>query len=229
MGERRYSDEEIRRIFGLAASGRPAAPPARPGSEGFTLADIQSIGLEAGLDPDMVARAAASLDARPPRAGRSWLGMPIEVSRTVALPRAPTDHEWDRLVGELRTTFRARGRVMVQGNLREWSNGNLHACVEPTDTGWRLRMGTLKGDVAGYNFVGGTGIAGGVILGGIALLGGGFPEAAWLPATFGVGGIGVLIANVLRLPRWAGERERQMARIAERITAILSKDDEPRS
>ena len=118
-------------------------------AEGLTLAELQAIGHEVGLPPERIFEAASALDRRrevPP--SRTSLGVPISVGLTVDLPRAPTDREWDMLVAELRTTFRARGRVESTGGSRQWVNGNLHAYVEPTQSGYRLRMGTLKGNAS---------------------------------------------------------------------------------
>src|SRR5690606_32585653 len=167
VAERRYAESEVREIFALATSGKLQRAPASPATSGHTLADLQSIAREVGIDPDVVARAAAALDARPPSAPRRSWGMPIEVGRIARLQRNLTDDEWDRLVAALRSTFGARGKVHVQGGLREWSNGNLRAAVEPAeDGGYRLRLGTLKGDAAGINALGLAGIATGAIAAG---------------------------------------------------------------
>jgi hypothetical protein len=144
MSDRRYRDDEVRTIFGLATTEKPAEPPASSSPKGLTLAEMQSVGLEAGIDPDAVARATTAFDARVPRQVRTSWGMPIEVARTVSLPRPLTDHEWEQLVAELRSTFWAPGKISTYGALREWSNGNLRASVEPTDSAYRLRMGTHR-------------------------------------------------------------------------------------
>ena len=43
-----------------------------------------------------------------------------------------------------------------------------------------------------------------------------------VPALMALGGGGVLVANAIRLPRWAGERERQMDHIAAWTNHLLS-------
>jgi hypothetical protein len=224
MTERRYREDEVREIFKLATSSRKVAEPrASPTVDGLTLADIQSIGLEVGVEPDAVARAAATISARPARTMRKSMGMPVEVGRIVHLPRALTDHEWDQLVAELRATFKARGKVSGQGSLREWSNGNLHAYVEPTDTGYRLRLGTLKGNAAEINALGATLTAGGALFFGALAFNGLLPELL-APGMIAGGGIAALISNFVRLPRWAQQRERQMEHIAARVQAIVKVD-----
>lgn len=225
-GDRRYSDEEVRRIFALATSGD--APGAAPGAtaEGLTLAELQDVGRQVGVEPALVARAAHMLDAGGevlPR-GRT-LGMPTSVGRVVDLPRAPTDHEWELLVTELRTTFGAAGYVESRGGVREWWNGNLHAFIEPTVSGQRLRLTTTKGDATSLNLAGGFLVAFGAMLTAI-LLAKGKPEALVLPGFFSVGGLGILATNLFGLPRWARLREQQMEHIAAHAKALLSAPDE---
>jgi hypothetical protein len=215
MAERRYSDEQAREIFERAASDERLTPP-RASERGFTLAELQSIGGEAGLEPERIAEAAASLSAQGgPLPRRTAWGLPVAVGRLVDLPRAPTDREWGMMVGELRATFGATGRASSQGNLREWSNGNLVVAIEPTESGYRLRSQTLKGSAMPLNFVG-VGI---LAVGVFGLANGATDLNTFIMSAVGVG---ALIANYVRLPRWADTRERQMEYIAGRFGAILS-------
>jgi hypothetical protein len=67
MPERRYTDDEVAEIFASASEREQAARGQLPSAEGLTLAELQKIGGEAGLAPDLVAQAARSLDEpRPP-------------------------------------------------------------------------------------------------------------------------------------------------------------------
>src|SRR5437868_1838458 len=145
MAERRYTEEEIATIFHVAAEG-PSIPPhqlSRP--DGLTLADLQAIGREVGISPDAVAHAAQTLEVRKGAISRTLLGLPIGVERRVTLRRRLTDEEWEQLVVQLRDVFKARGRTKSEGSLRQWTNGNLYALLEPTPTGDRLRLGSLNG------------------------------------------------------------------------------------
>lgn len=226
--ERRYANDEVAEIFEAAASDAPArlGGAGRSGGDGLTLAELQSIGREVGLPPERVAEAAAMLDVR--RGGvpaRTHLGMPTSAGRTVALPRALTDREWAILVSELRETFGARGREASAGELRQWTNGNLQAFVEPTDVAYRLRLRTVKGDAAPLNRLGVGGILAGL---GLAVLGAlsGDGGALIPPAMIAALGAGTLFYNTRRLPRWMMERERQMERIAVRARALVGADAE---
>lgn len=225
-GQRTYDDNEVREIFASAARRELADP--RPGpSQGLTLVELQDIGREAGLDVAEVTRAAAALDNRAAQLPvRTALGTPIEVMRVVPLPRAPTTREWEQLVGELRATFRARGRVVSQGGLLEWVNGNLHACVEPGEGGYRLRLGTVKGNALALNAVGGVGLLAGLAAVAAALVSGA-PQDLIVPGMLTATALGAVGANRIRLPRWASERSRQMDYIAARMGAIMAGDPRP--
>lgn len=227
MSTRRYGDDEVREIFSLATTGSAGEGALPAESGGLTLDQLRHIAQEAGIDPARVAQAAASLDARgTPALVRRALGLPIGVSRVVALPRAPTDREWEQLIAEFRTTFGAPGQATSAGGLREWTYGNVHICVEPTANGEQLRLSSLKDDAVALNVLG-------VITGGFALLMTAVVTAAGRPekalAVFSMfGGIALASfgANVLRLPRWARERERQLEATAEQAVKLLGRPAE---
>ena len=221
--DRKYRDEEVREIFDLAASRAEVGRPAVSDESGLTLAELKEVGLEVGMDPSRIAEAAMVVDARRealPR--RTYLGMPISVGRVIELPRAVTEREWEILVAEFRETFGARGQVTSHGGVREWSNGNLHAFLEPTETGHRLRLRTLKGSAMPLSTMGVAGLAMGLILITVFLITGSSPvnmELAMM-LSLGMGG-GALASNAITLPRWAREREGQMEYIAGRIGTLL--------
>jgi hypothetical protein len=223
MTKRRYGDEEVREIISLATTGGPRDQSLPAESGGLTLDEIQRIGQEVGIEPARVAQAAAKLDARgTPAPVRRSLGMPVGLLRVVDLPRAPTDREWEQLISEFRTTFGAQGRATTSGGLREWSQGNLHISVEPTAHGHQLRLSTLKDDAMALNGLG-------FVMGGMSVLMGAVVAAAGKPekalvivGMFGGIALAAFGANVLRLPRWRRERERQMETIAEHAVQLLS-------
>ncbi|HET9985727.1 MAG TPA: hypothetical protein VFQ38_19170 [Longimicrobiales bacterium] len=216
-GERRFTEEEIARIFQTAATSPESAPAGGASSaDGLTLAELQAIGREVGLAPARVAEAAAALDRHhvvPAR--RSNLGMPISAGHVVDLPRFPNDREWEILAAELRRTFHASGEERSGNAVREWRNGNLHACIEPTDAGYQLRLGTVKSDAVGVNALGILA----VVMAVVALVAGSAnPTAAVALALLGAG---ALAWNAIRLRSWAEERDEQMEHIAERALTLL--------
>lgn len=67
MTERRYTDEESTTIFQLAAEGSSTLPDHPSHSDGLTLADLKSVGLDVGTSPDAIAHPAQTLEVRRPR------------------------------------------------------------------------------------------------------------------------------------------------------------------
>lgn len=223
MTERRYQQDEVAEIFEAAATTPQRTTTSAPTSAaGLTLAELQSIGSEVGLSPARIADAAAGLELRrTAQPSRTSFGMPISTGRTVDLPRAPTDREWALLVSDLRETFHAQGRDSSRGDIRAWSNGNLHAYIEPTENSYRLRMGTVKGDAGSVNAIGVSSMVMALILFLATFTSTGMAEAIFAPMVLGSMGAGILGYNALRLPRWAEERDEQMAHIAARAQALI--------
>lgn len=229
MVERRYGEEEVREIFARASrAGEETSPvPVRPPDqvpEGLTLGELQAAGLEAGLSPDRVARAAAALDAAPevlPR--RKMVGLPFSTGRIVDLPRRVTSREWQFLVSELRETFDEKGEVRAEAGIREWSTEHLHAVLEETETGHRLRLGAHRREEAvAFSVIGFLGLGMALLLCLVLLSDGEALGALVVASLFGLGGVGTWAAGALRLPRWAGESERRMEHIAEWTQDLLS-------
>lgn len=232
MDERRYEEAEVAEIFRTAASPRPAgersegralASPAN----GLSLAELQEIGGEVGIAPERIAEAAAALDVRGSAAPRrSYLGMPVSVGRTVDLPRAPTDREWDMLVAELRETFGASGKDRSSGGLRAWNNGNLHAYVEPTHEAYRLRLGTTKGGAAQGIQMGMAALLAGLVLA-VLLFAEVLDEDLSPFLIVPLIGAFFLVFHAVHLPRWAREREEQMDHIAARTLTLIGPASQP--
>lgn len=225
MSERRYTDTEVAEIFQRATEAQQQGGriPLASG-DGMTLGALQEIGKEVGLPPELVARAAKSLE----RGGRPFtrriVGLPIGVGRTVELERRLTDSEWERLVVDLRETFDARGSVRQDGGLRQWTNGNLQALVEPGVTGDRLRLKTTNGS-AGAWMTGGAALVGVAAVSLIAAITGDVPMNAELWSRFlSMAGLGTGLFSVgaFRLPSWARLRRRQMEEVAARASTAAA-------
>lgn len=237
--ERRYDEDEVRRILDLATRAEATARPTTAATGGLTLQDLQEIAGEVGIPAPLVTRAAAELDrhapattpggalaARGARATPRILGLPLGVEHEVRLPRSLTDEEWGGLVLDLRKTFAAAGRADSMGSIREWRNGNLHVAVAPDGEGARLTMGTQKGSfrqmAVGASFL----LTFAVVLLVVMILTGEVAEAGAIvaPAILGGIGLGLLGVNAAGLPPWAHKRARQFEEIGERALALTEGD-----
>lgn len=217
MTERRFNEEEVAAIFEKATEAQQTDRRQLPSGEGMTLGDLQDIGRQVGISPELIVQAAKSLDRAGRPTSRSFLGLTVGVGRTIELDRKLTDDEWERLVVDLRETFDARGTLRHDGSLRQWTNGNLHALLEPTAAGHRVRIRTVKGNALSS------------MIGGAAIIG--IAAATMIAVAFGINdanmaslgvlaaaGAGMFAFGALRLPSWARIRRRQMEEIAGRLT-----------
>lgn len=213
MTERRYSDAETAAIFRVATERPEAGMSQTSGLDGLTLGELQAIGHEVGLSEDAIERAVHVLEVRESAVSRRLLGLPVGVERRVKLARRLSDKEWERLVVQLRDVFGARGNTKSDGSLRQWTNGNLYVLDEPTADGHRLRLGSLHGGATRSIRFGLATLAGALILGVGSLFG---ADVAAVPALLG-GGLILIVNGVLRVPRWARLRGRQMEDLAAQL------------
>lgn len=231
--ERRFNEEETAFILERAAQTesdagdagmsltdtRHAAPTG-----GMTIAQLQEIAAEVGLSSQAVAAAARAVERGDlvPTRQMTYAGLPIGVTRTIHLARNVTDSEWERLVVALRETFQARGRTGQEGTLRHWTNGNLQALIEPTDTGYQLRLRTIKSDARPLLFMGVAALATATATS-VPLLTSPAAPVKWLgPGLIAMAGVTAIARAVITLPRWARTRASQMEQLAATATRILN-------
>ncbi len=221
--ERRYQDHEIRQILDLALREGDAPAQTVAGIDGLTLRELQEVGREVGLTEDRVTQAVAAFEAHAVARPRgTTLGLPTTVGSIVTLPRSPSDREWELLIAELRTTFGGKGVVTSSGGLREWSHGTVHAFVEPTETGHRLRLADSNATTVGRMALGGFFLAFALLLF-VILLGKDDPGVRFaLPVFFSLIGGSLVAGTVVALPRWAREQEKRMEHISSRAISLLA-------
>jgi hypothetical protein len=218
MTERRYNEAEVAAIFRRATEARETGGQRQlsSGDEGMTLAQLQDIGRDVGVSPEVIADAAHRIDRAGLATSRQWFGLPIGVGRTIELERRLTDDEWERLVVDLRETFDARGVVRREGSLRQWTNGNLQALLEPTATGQRVRLRTIKGDSRSMIAAGLAAFGIGAVGAALQLMQGEFGDVSVM-IMVAMAGATMATLGAIRLPGWARIRRQQMEAIAERL------------
>ena len=201
---RRFDDQEVSRILERAAELQHREPLAPLESSGMTLAELEQVASEAGIDPQHVRNAAAALerDAPPPGlSGTGLLGAPLhlELERTVDGEITPGVYE--ELAETIRNTLSAPGHVSTLGKSFEWHSANPQRGLRVTITprGGRTvirieeRFGNLLGALVG-GMVGGVGCGGGGAA--IGVIGGVFHQIG-----LGLAAAGVLIASSIVLAR----------------------------
>jgi hypothetical protein len=221
--ERKYQEHEIREILDLAIGTDGAHPESFPAVDGLTLLELQEVGREVGLPPNRITQAVAAFEGRGESVPRgTTLGLPTSVGSIVSLPRSPSEREWELLIAELRTTFGGKGVVTSQGSLREWSNGTVHAFIEPTQSGHRLRLEDSRVAAIGGLALGGFLLAFALLIL-VVLLGKDDPGYRFaVPVFFSLIGGGLIAGSLVPLPRWAREQERRMEHINRHAVSLLA-------
>lgn len=225
MPERRYSDEDVKRIL-FSAVESDAALSTDATECGMTLAEIQSIAAEAGVSPASVGAAADALDHPPSApANARVFGLPISVGHTVALPRALDDAEWRRLVAFLRDTFQAQGREEQVAGRREWRNGNLRITVESLGDSALLQMRTRKSDARSLIRAGISLLLGSVVVETATTLAHRGAHAAAGVLTLALGGAAMAAVGALQLPSWSAARRKQFDAVAQYARRLSAGED----
>lgn len=161
--ERRYSDEELRRIIEDAT--RTELQPkevARP-QEGLTLAEIREIAQEVGIDPEAVDRAAAGLLASESidDAPSSPVFSRVLHEETI-IPRPLTDSEMRLVALQAERVLGRRGSLYSQGDLVEWRDGRNRLYVGIVRGAERTRIRVIADQTselsAGSAAIGGLGL-----------------------------------------------------------------------
>ena len=223
MTERRFNDAEVAAIFERATKAQQADARQLIAGEGLSLAELQEIGREVGLAPDLIVQAALSVDTGGRATSRKFFGLPIGVGRTVELERKLSDDEWAQLVVDLRDTFDARGVMREQGSFRQWTNGNLQALLEPTATGQRLRLRTYRSEMRTLT-AGALALVSAAVVALLAKLLRGDPVNASMLMSLGVIttlGASMIATGTLRVSGWAKLRQKQMEEVVARLAHTM--------
>src|ERR1019366_5851339 len=108
--DRKFNDEEVALIIKRAAELQQTQQVEQEPSTALSLAEVEQIAREAGIDPMLIRQAAHGLD-RPSETSRPspWLGAPTRlVLERVVDGEIPTD-DFEPLINEIRRTFGDNG------------------------------------------------------------------------------------------------------------------------
>ena len=157
---RQFTEEEARRVFARLAE---LQGQGHGDDRTLSLAELQEAARAAGLDPSLVARAVADLDA-PAERRRTLFGAPVEVVQSRVVPGPLTDAVWADMVGAIRSELDTVGMAGELGRTREWTaisggskNGvTTRVAAEPTADGTRLTISrSVRDAVLGFSIAGG--------------------------------------------------------------------------
>jgi hypothetical protein len=130
---RRYTDREVRLILKAAVEIQQQSADAAQPSGGLSLAELEQVAAEAGIDPAVIRRAAASLDAGAPEDAPSrFLGASTEIVVERVVDAPVDERDFEELLGVVRAHTRHLGEARTVGRL----------------FGWRGRVDTARAEVS---------------------------------------------------------------------------------
>ena len=234
LPSRRYNEKEVADII-KRASELQQVEATSESTTGMSLAELEQVAREAGLDPALVRRAATDLDTRvSDQKPSAFIGAPtnLALERTID-GEIPVD-EYETLVLEIQRELGGVGQVSTLGRSLVWtmqgvdrrrvSTRTVQVTVTPRNGRTTIRMEEPLGQLAGGLFGGLMGGLGGGTSG-IAM---GIGMGVFHSPSIAVGLIGGFVASsyVLartifgRMVRGRGERmQRLMSRLAEHVAA----------
>ncbi len=230
----RYSDKQValilRRAANLQAHGQDA--PRKTG--GFSLADLEEIALEAGIDPANIRRAAEELNAGGLQ-GSSWdplLGSPltVRVERSVAGEISPDRH--DDLLAEIQRSGLGHGKPAVVGQTLTWSTDRAQN-TSSTQITVSVRNGRTEIRAEERRHQAAVGLFAGIMAGGGVGVGLGVgvpiavevlqsPAAAFVLPVAGVAAAFGLARTIFS--RTGRRREAKLRGLVDRLAGIVSSD-----
>ena len=221
---RQFTEEEAQRVFARLAE---LQGQGHGDDRTLSLDELREAARAAGLDPSLVERAVADVDA-PPERRRTLLGAPVEVIQSRVVPGPLTDDVWAEMVGALRTEFDAVGMAGELGRTREWthiSGGNKNGVTtrlsaEPTADGTRLTLSrSVRDSVLGFSIAGGVQLLMALLFFAVPLLGG-EPEL-WIPGALMLAfGLFFTVGTQAGTRLWAQRRSEQFDRALDRLELI---------
>jgi hypothetical protein len=117
-----YSDEEVALILKRATEMQRAEPNIESPT-GLTLADLQGIAVEAGIDPELLRRAAAEIEHHSPTTiGAQLAGAPLMIRLERVVPGEFPGSRLDELVPVIQVATAGQGTASAIGQTLTWSS-----------------------------------------------------------------------------------------------------------
>ena len=236
---RRFSEKEVAHIIKRASELQQEEAPAES-SAGMSLAELEQVAREAGLDPALVRRAATDLDTRvTDRTPSRFIGAPttLRLERTIE-GEVPVD-EYEPIVLEIQRVLGGVGTGSTLGRSLQWtmrgvdrrrvSTRTVQVTITPRNGRTTIRIEEPLSHLAGGLFGGlmggmGGGLSGAAMGVGMGVFHSGF---AALGLVGGVVGGAYLLARTIygRMVQGRGDRLQElMSRLSEHVsqTAVIA-------
>jgi hypothetical protein len=142
MAKQIYKQEEISHILKRAAEMQGAEGEGP--STGLSLAELQQIAEDSGIDPKYVRLAVADFEEPPDSDKPNFWGGPLRFIQEREVEGEISAETWERMVMEIRRTFQESGSVQEWGRAYEWtlssSEKKAHVTAIPRDGRTRIEI-----------------------------------------------------------------------------------------
>jgi len=115
-----YNEKEIGAILKRAAE--MSLDESGPNAAGLSIEELQQVGNEAGLNPDLILKAAAELQQSGPSRQKNFFGGPVSYSNDFVLDGEIDAATWEEMIAAIRGTFKDPGVVTTRENVFEWTS-----------------------------------------------------------------------------------------------------------
>jgi len=163
--DKRFTRGEVELIVRRAAELQERTPSAERLPEGSSLAEIQALAAQLGIDPAGVKTAALEL-YRPQRAGLGALiwGSPMRLKLSRVVPRAIAKESFEALMLAIQSEMDDAGNVALVGNTLTWSSTGQRPVRKSITISSSAERTTMTMEIHGRQLAGGLygGIGGGV-------------------------------------------------------------------
>jgi hypothetical protein len=124
VSNRKFNDEEVALIIKRAAELQQTEQVAEDTSSALTLAEVEQIAKEAGIDPSLIRRAAQTLDRVGEEANRPspWAGAPTRLVFERVIDGEVSPDEYENIIDTVRRTFDDNGMPSVLGRTLAWTS-----------------------------------------------------------------------------------------------------------
>jgi hypothetical protein len=228
VSERRYDERELATILRNAAEIQSnSEAPTDP--VGLTLAEIQRVAGEVGIEPVHIESAAASLDRNPSGQSEPPRKAPAREIFERTCDGDLDDLAWEEVVGELRATLGSTGSASAMGTTREWAGktdlaaAHLAATTRNSRTRFRLIYNQSSGLVVGW-FVSSVVAMLATLFIGIAL-GKAGTAALFVVLAILAAVATTLIGTSMLLGRWRAKNRRTVTALMSRLQALVPSSD----
>ena len=149
--KRLYSGTEISAVLKRAAELHRDQGPTD--TSGLTLAELEQIAAEVGIDPAFVKTAATELEEDRTDTEFHFWGGPLSVDLERIVEGEVSEAKWEEIVMEIRRIFGAAGKTGQLGRSLEWIHGDqtgerAHVTLTPMGGQTRIRIFTRMTDWA---------------------------------------------------------------------------------